>query len=68
VKGRPPPLQPPPPPQLRQLAREFLSVFRYGRRAMALVWQTRPTLAIALGLLTLCSGVLPAGVPRAAGP
>jgi len=62
VKGRPPPLQPPPPPQLRQLAREFLSVFRYGRRAMALVWQTRPTLAIALGLLTLCSGVLPAGV------
>jgi len=37
-------------------------VFRYGRRAMALVWQTRPTLAIALGLLTLCSGVLPAGV------
>ena len=29
---------------------------------MALVWQTRPTLAIALGLLTLCSGVLPAGV------
>ena len=62
MKGRPPPLQPPPPPQLRQLAREFLSVFRYGRRAMALVWQTRPTLAIALGLLTLCSGVLPAGV------
>ena len=37
-------------------------MFRYGRRAMALVWQTRPTLAIALGLLTLCSGVLPAGV------
>jgi len=62
MKGRPPPLQPPPPPQLGQLAREFLSVFRYGRRAMALVWQTRPTLAIALGLLTLFSGVLPAGV------
>ena len=37
-------------------------MFRYGRRAMALVWQTRPTLAIALGLLTLFSGVLPAGV------
>ena len=62
MKGRPPPLQPPPPPQLWQLAREFLSVFRYGRRALSLVWQTRPTLAIALGLLTLFSGVLPAGV------
>ena len=62
MKGRPPPLQPPPPPQLWQLAREFLSVFRYGRRAMSLVWQTRPTLAVALGLLTLFSGVLPAGV------
>ena len=37
-------------------------MFRYGRRAMALVWQTRPALAIALGLLTLLSGVLPAGV------
>ena len=62
MKGRPPPLQPPPPPQLWQLAREFLSVFRYGRRAMSLVWQTRPTLAVALGVLTLFSGVLPAGV------
>ena len=62
MKGRPPPLQPPPPTQLWQLAREFLSVFRYGRRAMSLVWQTRPTLAVALGLLTLFSGVLPAGV------
>ena len=37
-------------------------MFRYGRRAMSLVWQTRPTWAVALGLLTLFSGVLPAGV------
>lgn len=56
---RPPPLQPPPPPQLSQLPREFLSVFRYGRRALQLVWETRPALAVALGLLTVLAGVLP---------
>ena len=56
---RPPPLQPPPPPQLRHLLREFLSVFRYGRRALQLVWETRPSLAVALGLLTVLCGVLP---------
>jgi ATP-binding cassette subfamily B protein len=56
---RPPPLQPPPPPELRHLLREFLSVFRYGRRALQLVWETRPALALALGVLTVLSGVLP---------
>ncbi|MCX7036409.1 MAG: ABC transporter ATP-binding protein [Proteobacteria bacterium] len=56
---RPPPLQPPPPPELKHLLREFLSVFRYGRRALQLVWETRPTLALALGLLTVLGGVLP---------
>ena len=56
---RPPPLQRPPPPEFRHLLREFLSVFRYGRRAMVLVWETRPTLALALGLLTVLGGVLP---------
>lgn len=56
---RPPPLQPPPPPQLRHLLREFLSVFRYGRRALQLVWETRPSLAVALGVLTVLGGVLP---------
>ena len=56
---RPPPLQPPPPPQLSQLPREFLSVFRYGRRALQLVWETRPLLAVALGVLTVLAGVLP---------
>jgi ATP-binding cassette subfamily B protein len=56
---RPPPLQPPPPPELRHLLREFLSVFRYGRRALQLVWETRPSLALALGVLTVLCGVLP---------
>jgi len=56
---RPPPLQRPPPPELKHLLREFLSVFRYGRRALQLVWETRPTLALALGLLTVLGGLLP---------
>ncbi|MFM1886814.1 MAG: hypothetical protein RL026_1971 [Pseudomonadota bacterium] len=59
---RPPPLQPPPPPELRQLAREFLSVFRYSRIAIRLVWDTRPALALWLGLLTLVAGLLPAAI------
>ena len=59
---RPPPLQPPSPPELRQLLREFLSVFRYSRRALQLVRDTNPRLAFALGGLTLVAGVLPAAV------
>ncbi len=59
---RPPPLQPPKPPELRQLLREFLSVFRYSRRALALVWDTGRGLALALGSLTLLTGMLPAAV------
>jgi len=59
---RPPPLQPPTPPRLGQLLREFLSVFRYSRRALQLVRETNPRLAVALGGLTLAAGVLPAAV------
>jgi ATP-binding cassette, subfamily B, bacterial len=59
---RPPPLTPPPPPELRQLLREFLSVFRYSRRALALVRDTSPRLAVALGALTVAAGALPAVV------
>lgn len=40
----------------------LLGVFRYSRRAMELVWSTSGRLAIALGLLTLVAGVLPAAV------
>jgi ATP-binding cassette, subfamily B, bacterial len=42
--------------------RGFFGVFRYSRRAIELVWTTNPKLTIALGLLTLVAGVLPAGV------
>ena len=37
-------------------------MFGYSRRALALVWTTNRTLCIALGLLTVAAGVLPAGI------
>jgi ATP-binding cassette, subfamily B, bacterial len=37
-------------------------IFTYSRRALSLVWTTNKPLSIALGLLTLVAGVLPAGV------
>ena len=37
-------------------------VFVYTRRALNLVWTTNRTLSVALGVLTLVTGVLPAGV------
>ena len=40
----------------------FFGVFRYSRRALELVWGTNRALTIALGLLTLAAGVLPAGI------
>lgn len=39
---------------------EFLSVFRYSRRALDLVWRTSVPLTVGLGLLTLLAGVIPA--------
>ena len=42
--------------------RGFFGVFRYSRRALALVWDTNSTLTLALGALTLIAGVVPAGV------
>ena len=42
--------------------RGFLGVFRYSRRALELVWTTSKPLSIALGLLTLFAGALPAGI------
>lgn len=38
----------------------FLSVFRYSRRALLLVWQTSPRLTLGLAICTLVAGVLPA--------
>ncbi len=42
--------------------RGFFSVFRYSHRAIELVWSTSSVLTIALGLLTIVAGVLPAGI------
>ncbi len=42
--------------------RTYLGVFRYTVRAAELVWQTHRGLTIALGVLTLTGGLLPAGI------
>ena len=49
-----------PPDQLT--LRGFFGVFRYSRRAIALVWSTKRTLTIGFACLTLVAGVLPACV------
>jgi ATP-binding cassette, subfamily B, bacterial len=58
--SRPAPLMPPPALDLGRLPREFLEVFRYGRKALELVWQTSRSLSVWLGLLTVLVGALPA--------
>jgi len=52
--------RPGPPPEAT--TRGFLGVFRYSRRAMDLVWTTNRRLTVALALLTLLAGVLPAAM------
>jgi ATP-binding cassette, subfamily B, bacterial len=42
--------------------RGFFGVFRYSRRALELVWSTNRRLTVALALLTLIAGILPASV------
>ncbi len=44
------------------LARGFLGVFAYSRRALDLVWTTSRALSFAFGLLTMLAGALPAAV------
>ena len=44
------------------LQRSLFGVFDYSSRALALVWTTNKALSIALALLTLVAGVLPAAV------
>ena len=44
------------------LTRGFFGVFGYSRRAMELVWTTSRQLSIALAVLTLIAGALPAAV------
>jgi ATP-binding cassette, subfamily B, bacterial len=40
----------------------FFGVFKYSRRAIELVWSTSRTLTLALAVLTIVAGVLPASV------
>jgi len=52
--------RPPQPEKVRLL--DFFGVFRYSRRALALVWETSRGLCLWLAALTLGAGVLPAAV------
>ena len=52
----------PPGPPPDATTRGFLGVFRYSRRAMELVWTTNRWLTVALAILTLLAGVLPAAM------
>src|SRR5215470_13596655 len=40
----------------------YLGIWRYGRRALALVWTTHRGLTVAIALLTCAAGLLPAGM------
>ena len=46
----------------RQALDDYLSFWRYSRRAITLVWSTHRELTIALGLLTIAAGLMPAGI------
>lgn len=50
------------PAESTELTRSFLGVFRYSGRALELVWSTSRPLTVALALLTVLAGLLPAGV------
>lgn len=52
----------PPSPPPDATTRGFFGVFQYSRRALELVWSTNARLTIALGVLTLIAGVLPAAM------
>lgn len=57
-----PPVQPPKRPEPGLLPRDFFQTFVHSPRALRLVWQTAPRLSIALVVLTLLAGLLPAGI------
>jgi ATP-binding cassette subfamily B protein len=46
----------------QELARGFVGVFAYSRRALELVWTTSRALSIFFALLTLVAGALPAAI------
>ena len=51
----------PPPPEKIEL-KSYLGVFRYLKRAIALVWHTHRGLTLALAIGSLLAGLLPTGV------
>ncbi|MDE3071147.1 MAG: ABC transporter ATP-binding protein [Pseudomonadota bacterium] len=57
-----PPHSSPTPTEPTDLTRSFLGVFRFSGRALELVWSTSRPLTVALALLTIGAGLLPAGV------
>jgi ATP-binding cassette subfamily B protein len=59
---RPPPIATASSERGSDLLRGFFGVFRYSRRAVALVSSTNPLLLAALAALTVVAGLLPAGV------
>src|SRR6187397_1496207 len=50
----------PAPPRERRRLRDFISIFQYSGRAVALVWTTSRLLTLLLVILSLVAGVLPA--------
>jgi len=46
----------------RESVRQFFGVYRYSGRALQLVWSTNRGLSVALGLLSLVAGLMPAAV------
>ena len=50
----------PAPPRERRRLRDFVSIFQYSGRAVALVWTTSRFLTLLLVVLSLAAGVLPA--------
>jgi ATP-binding cassette subfamily B protein len=62
VAGRHMPPSAPPGPGSIATLRALPEVFQYTRHALELVWDTSQRLTVALALLTLAAGVLPAGI------
>jgi ATP-binding cassette subfamily B protein len=63
IRSHPPGAPRPGPPAPDGLTlRGFFGVFRYSRRAVALVWSTSRALTLSIAAVTLVAGVLPASV------
>jgi hypothetical protein len=47
---------------LKKTLRKSLTIFRYGLKALGLVWTTSRGLTLAIAIFTLVSGLLPAAI------